>query len=72
MIISNPSLKDEGLKNVNKQLLRDKIYMHVEQYVGDYMPGQVFEQFLVQHLLVKGGSGGPSPAKPVPTFYLLM
>jgi hypothetical protein len=37
--MSLKSLKDEGLKNVNKQLMRDKIYLHVEQYVADYMPG---------------------------------
>ena len=64
LVIQNPNLKDEGLRNVNKQLMREKIYLHVEQYIADYLPGVAFEQFLISHVLVKGG-----PAfKPIPYF----
>jgi hypothetical protein len=49
----NPSLKDEAMKSVNRQLTKEKIYHHVEQYLAEYVPGVTFEQFLVQSLFCR-------------------
>lgn len=47
LIILNPALKDDALKNVNKLLQREKIFLHVEQSLTDFTPGVAFESFLV-------------------------
>lgn len=41
------------MKSVNRQLTREKIYHHVEQYLAEYIPGITFEQFLLQTLFPK-------------------
>jgi hypothetical protein len=53
MIILEPTLKDEGLRNVNRLLSRDKIYAHVETFIADYTPGIAFEQYLVRNVLIQ-------------------
>lgn len=52
-VILNQSLKDEALRNVNRLLQRDKVFIYVEQFLADYTPGIAFESFLVSNVLIK-------------------
>ena len=48
-----PQLYDEGVKNVNKMLSKEKIGVHVEAYLTEYSPSLLFEQFLIHNVLIK-------------------
>ncbi|CDW91812.1 UNKNOWN [Stylonychia lemnae] len=48
-----PSLYEEGVKNVNKMLSKEKIQIHVEAYLTEYQPHLLFEQFLIHNVLIK-------------------
>eukprot|EP00347_Sterkiella_histriomuscorum_P004033 403362001 len=53
LTILSPFLYDEGVKNVNKMLSKEKIQMHVEAYLTEYQPSILFEQFLIHNVLIK-------------------